>query len=114
MSFDVAIGKCRSTNHDSVEVWVDGSVVRRLVPESTWQQAGISVLRVPSSLCSARSAASAPGEEVFLSSGLVGKRSTGLIDVDGTGEFVRVALAPLVPTIDEHVPPPTPKKATWR
>lgn len=113
MSFDVAIGKCRSVSDDCVEVWVDGSVVRRLVPGSTWQQAGISVLRVPSSLCSARSATT-PGDEVFLGSGLVGKRSTGLIDVDGTGEFVRIPLAALVPTIDEHATPPTPRKVNWR
>lgn len=113
MSFDVAIGKCRSVANDTVEVWVDSSVVRRIVPGSTWRQAGISVLRVPLSLCSTRSA-TAPGDEVFLSSGLVGKRSTGLLDVDGTGEFVRIALAALVPTIDEQAAPPTPRKATWR
>ena len=114
MSFDVAIGKCRSVSTDSVEVWVDSSVVRRLVPGSTWQQAGISVLRVPLSLCSARSAA-APGDEVFLIGGQVDKRSTGLLDVDGSGAFVRIGLAALVPTIDEQAaPPPTAKKASWR
>ena len=52
MTFDVGIGKCRSVQSDSVDVWVDGSIVRRLAPETKWQRDGISVLQVPSKLCS--------------------------------------------------------------
>ena len=45
MTFDVGIGKCRSVQSDSVDVWVDGSIVRRLAPETKWQRDGISVLQ---------------------------------------------------------------------
>ena len=81
MTFDVGIGKCRSVQSDSVDVWVDGSIVRRLAPETKWQRDGISVLQVPSKLCSTRHRV-AVGEEVFLDTGLINANSAGKLDVE--------------------------------
>ena len=114
MTFDVGIGKCRSVQSDSVDVWVDGSIVRRLAPETKWQRDGISVLQVPSKLCSARHRV-AVGEEVFLDTGLINANSAGKLDVDGSGDFARARLSMLVPVIDPAPTPPTPsRKASWR
>ncbi|MBD9438009.1 hypothetical protein IB223_18065 [Pseudoxanthomonas sp. PXM03] len=114
MAFDVGIGKCRSVSSDSVEVWVDGSIVRRLVPETKWQRDGISVLHVPSKLCSARHPLTV-GEEVFLDTGLINANSVGKLDVAGGGEFAKARLSMLVPTIDPTPTPPQPsRKASWR
>lgn len=113
MSFDVGIGKCRSISPDAVDVWVDGSVVRRIVPDSQWQRAGISILRIPLSLCSERHEV-AEGEEVFIGSGLLGEKSNGLLDMLGNGEFVRIKLAPLIPEIDQDAPLPVARKTSWR
>lgn len=114
MTFDVGIGKCRSVQSDSVDVWVDGSIVRRLVPDTKWQRDGISVLQVPVKLCSARHRV-AVGEEVFLDTGLINANSAGKLDVDGSGDYTTTRLSLLVPTIDASpVPPPPSRKASWR
>lgn len=114
MSFDVGIGKCRSVQSDSVDVWVDGSIVRRLAPETKWQRDGISVLQVPAKLCSARHRLAA-GEEVFLDAGLISANSAGRLDVEGTGDFAVARLSLLVPAIDrDAVPPPPSRKAYVR
>ena len=114
MTFDVGIGKCRSVQSDSVDVWVDGSIVRRLAPETKWQRDGISVLQVPVKLCSARHAV-AVGEEVFLDTALINANSAGKLDVDGKGDYARTRLSLLVPTLDASpaAPPPS-RKASWR
>ena len=113
MTFDVGIGKCRSVKSDSVDVWVDGSIVRRLAPETKWQRDGISVLQVPSKLCSARHPL-AEGAEVFLDTALITASSVGKLDVDGSGEFAKARLSLLVPVVDTEVTPPPSRKATWR
>ena len=113
MTFDVGIGKCRSVQSDSVDVWVDGSIVRRLAPETKWQRDGISVLQVPSKLCSTRHRV-AVGEEVFLDTGLINANSAGKLDVNGSGEFARARLSLLVPSIDIDAKPPPSRKASWR
>jgi hypothetical protein len=114
MTFDVGIGKCRSVQSDSVDVWVDGSIVRRLAPETKWQRDGISVLQVPAKLCSARHRLAA-GEEVFLDTGLINANSAGKLDVEGTGDFAKARLSLLVPAIDTNpAPPPPSRKASWR
>lgn len=114
MSFDVGIGKCRSISSEQVEVWVDSSVVNKIVPDAKWQKAGVSVLKVPLSLCSTQRRVEADAE-VFLASERIGAKSSGLIDYLGSGEFVRVPLAPLVPTIDLNAPEPQAgRKTTWR
>lgn len=113
MSFDVGIGKCRSVSGDRVDVWVDSSVVNKIVPDAKWQKAGVSVLRVSRGLCSTQRPVEAD-EEVFLSSERVGAKSTGLIDYLGSGEFVRVGLAALVPALDERTYPASSRKPGWR
>lgn len=113
MAFDVGIGKCRSVSSDAVEVWADGSIVRRLMPETRWQRDGISVLQVPAKLCSARHRL-AEGEEVFLDTGLINAHSAGKLDVNGSGEFARARLSLLVPSIDIDAKPPPSRKASWR
>ena len=113
MSSDGGIGKCRSVCGDRVDVWVDSSVVNKIVPDAKWQKAGVSVLRVPLALCSTQRPVEAD-EEVFLSSERVGAKSTGLIDYLGSGDFVRVGLAVLVPSLDERARPTTTRKPGWR
>ena len=114
MTFDVGIGKCRSVQSDSVDVWVDGSIVRRLVPETKWQRDGISVLQVPAKLCSARHRV-AVGEEVFLDTALINATSAGKLDVDGSGDYAKARLSLLVPTLDTATAPPvSSRKASWR
>ncbi|MBA3928021.1 hypothetical protein J2X02_001472 [Pseudoxanthomonas japonensis] len=114
MAFDVGIGKCRSVQSDSVDVWVDGSIVRRLVPETKWQRDGISVLQVPVKVCSPRHPV-AVGGEVFLDTGLITATTVGKLDVDGSGDFAKTRLSLLVPTIDPTpTPPPPSRKASWR
>ncbi|MFT3670307.1 MAG: hypothetical protein QM795_17435 [Pseudoxanthomonas sp.] len=113
MAFDVGIGKCRSVATDSVDVWVDGSIVRRLMPETKWQRDGISVLQVPVKLCSARHRV-AVGEEVYLDTGLITANSAGKLDVDGSGDFAKARLSLLVPVIDVEITPPPSRKASWR
>ena len=114
MTFDVGIGKCRSVQSDSVDVWVDGSIVRRLAPETKWQRYGISVLQVPSKVCSARHRV-AVGEEVFLDTALINPNSAGKLDVEGSGDYAKARLSLLVPTIDPTpAPPPPSRKASWR
>ncbi len=114
MTFDVGIGKCRSVQSDSVDVWVDGSIVRRLAPETKWQRDGISVLQVPVKVCSPRHSLAA-GAEVFLDAGLITATSAGKLDIEGTGQFAKARLSLLVPVIDESpAPPPPSRKASWR
>ena len=114
MAFDVGIGKCRSVSSESVDVWVDGSIVRRLAPETKWQRDGISVLQVPVKVCSPRHSLAA-GAEVFLDTGLITANSAGKLDVDGSGAFAKARLSLLVPVIDPEVTPPPPsRKASWR
>ncbi|HEV7272377.1 hypothetical protein [Pseudoxanthomonas sp.] len=114
MTFDVGIGKCRSVQSDSVDVWVDGSIVRRLAPETKWQRDGISVLQVPAKVCSARHRV-AVGEEVFLDTALINPNSAGKLDVEGSGDYAKARLSLLVPTLDPAPTPPTPsRKASWR
>lgn len=113
MAFDVGIGKCRSVSSDSVDVWVDGSIVRRLAPETKWQRDGISVLQVPVKICSPRHSL-AVGAEVFLDTSLITATSAGKLDVEGTGTFAKARLALLVPEIDVDVVPPPSRKASWR
>lgn len=114
MTFDVGIGKCRSVQSDSVDVWVDGSIVRRLAPETKWQRDGISVLQVPVKVCSARHRV-AVGEEVFLDTALINPNSAGKLDVEGSGDYAKARLSLLVPTLDPAPTPPTPsRKASWR
>jgi len=114
MAFDVGIGKCRSVSSDSVDVWVDGSIVRRLAPETKWQRDGISVLQVPVKVCSPRHSLAA-GEEVFVDAGLINANSAGKLDVEGTGDFAKARLSLLVPALDANpAPPPPSRKANWR
>lgn len=113
MSYDVAIGKCRGITETSVEVWVDGSVVRRLQPDSSWQKDGISVLRVPIEACS-RTRAPKLKEEVFLGSEQVNSALRGSLDIDGSGTFESVRLSRLIPEVDSPVARPVSRKNTWR
>ncbi|MGN6223017.1 hypothetical protein [Pseudoxanthomonas sp.] len=97
----------------SVDVWVDSSVVRRLLPDVAWKQAGISVLRVPLSVCST-TRPMAEGKEVFLGSDALTAQSFGQLDFHGTGDFRRVGLGKLVPVLDDTPPPPITRRNSWR
>ena len=79
MAFDIGIGKCRSITNDTVDVWVDSSVVRRILPDVAWKQAGISVLRIPQTVCSTVRPL-VVGEEVFLGSDALNAKSFGQLD----------------------------------
>ena len=93
---------------------MDGSIVRRLAPETKWQRDGISVLQVPAKVCSARHRV-AVGEEVFLDTALINPNSAGKLDVEGSGDYAKARLSLLVPTLDPAPTPPTPsRKASWR
>lgn len=115
MSYDVGIGKCRAISESMVEVWVDGSVVRRLQPSSLWQRAGVSVLRVPIEACS-QSRTLKLQEEVFLGSGRIEPGLQGSLDVDGNGQYESVRLQQLIPQVDEAQAkqPPVIRRNTWR
>lgn len=113
MGFDIGIGKCRSMTGETVDVWVDSSVVRRLLPDVEWKQAGISVLRVPLSVCST-TRPMAEGKEVFLGSESLNAQSSGQLDFHGTGDFRRVSLGKLVPVLTDTPPPPAVRKNSWR
>jgi len=113
MSYDVGIGKCRSITETTVEVWADGSVVRRLQPDSSWQRDGVSVLRVPLAACS-QTRAPKLHEEVFLGSGRIKAGLQGSLDVDGSGAFASVPLQVLIPQVDSPEAHPVAKKKAWR
>ncbi|MCL6711457.1 hypothetical protein M8R20_31150 [Pseudomonas sp. R2.Fl] len=113
MAFDIGIGKCRSITDDTVDVWVDSSVVRRILPDVAWKQAGISVLRIPQTVCSTVRPL-VVGEEVFLGSDALNAKSFGQLDFHGNGDFSRVGLGKLVPVLDESQPPPPSRKNSWR
>lgn len=113
MAFDIGIGKFRSIAEGTVEVWVDSSVVRRLLPDVEWKQAGISVLRVPQSVCST-TRPMGEGKEVFLGSESLNAQSFGQLDFHGTGDFRRVGLGKLVPVLDDTPPPPIARRNSWR
>lgn len=112
MAFDIGVGKCRSMTGGMVDVWVDSSVVQRLLPDVAWKQAGVSVLRVSQAACSTVRPV-AVGREVFLGSDALNSKSSGLLDFHGAGEFTRVRLGKLVPVVSEgHMPAPT-RRNSW-
>lgn len=113
MSYDVGIGKCRSISESLVEIWVDGSVVRRLQPNSPWQKAGVSVLRVPIEACSPTRAPKLH-EEVFLGSGCIKPGLRGSLDVNGSGDYESVRLQELIPQVDAPRQQVVVRRNAWR
>ncbi len=113
MAFDIGIGKCRSMTGGMVDVWVDSSVVHRLLPDVAWKQVGVSVLRIPLAICSTARPLTI-GREVFLGSDALNSKSSGQLDFYGTGDFSRVGLGKLVPVLNQsHAPRPS-RKNSWR
>lgn len=114
MNYDVAIGKCIAISGASLDVHVDSSIVSRFIPEHPWQRAGLSVLRLPQRVVSAKRPP-AVGDEVFLDHNALAKGGNAQLDLQGDGQFIPVDLKAIVQNMDPAATAPVATKAKpWR
>jgi hypothetical protein len=98
--YDIGIGRCCALEGDVVFARLDSLIAKRLAPESAWNRSGISVLRLPRALCSARRPPRVD-EELFLDSMKLEHTAPAELDPFGNGKFegvdLRVILAAMTP-----------------
>ena len=52
MSYDIAMGLCSAVEELTVVVRLESAMLKRLLPEHPWRRNGVSLLRLPRSICS--------------------------------------------------------------
>ncbi|WAC64604.1 hypothetical protein OVA13_07575 [Pseudoxanthomonas sp. SL93] len=114
MNYDVAIGKCIAISGTSIDVHVDSSIISRFMPDRPWRRAGLSVLRIPSRVVSAKRPP-AVGDEVFLDHHALAKGGNAQLDLEGDGQFAQVDLKAIVQDMDPASSAPAATKSKpWR